>query len=669
MANNYVHTAGGVDSAILFVSNLANDRNSYYTFLSWPGEQPSPTPDDSFEYKTKIYDGMILGRRVTLRDFTLGVDKVIWSAGEVYDQYTDSAPTPQNTFVCVESDADYLVYRCLDNNNGSRSLVQPSGTSPYIFRTQEDGYTWKYLYTIPREDYARYATPEKMPVFNEPSVLPGAFDRAIEVVRVTHRGRGYNNHTNGEFPGANDIRIDGNDQAFGLANNAVPVTGYYNNCIIKITSGGGTGRYALITDYRVVDGTKRVLLDRPFGVLVGPGDRYEITPAISFVDQANTATTPCEARALVSTTSGNSIIHVEVLQPGGPYRNVTATVLADPSVGVRNQDRASVVPVISPKGGHGRDNRYDLDGSTVVVSSVLAGNTGPFIANNTFSTVGLIRDPLFNDVSMDIELGSLVGLFVPGEPVYRYKKLRLLGTCSIAANGLVTGSNTEFFTSLRRFDKIKITTGQQNVFGVVEEVIDNFTMNIATTSILDLQDCEAYYVEDVKFGEVVEVQNNELKLTNVLASGFTYSDMIYGERSFASASASQGASYVKIGTRPADEFNEFNQLTIIEGNLDTKFDFAQNESVSTTTGATGLVHSYRRREGPSLDELYLYSTRGDIITPTNITGTDTSSVFEATDKYVGDLVLDSGELIYSEQVDKIPRNNETSETFKLAIKF
>ncbi len=214
------------------------------------------------------------------------------------------------------------------------------------------------------------------------------------------------------------------------------------------------------------------------------------------------------------------------------------------------------------------------------------------------------------------------------------------------------------------------STSTQNVYGTVDEVFEEQRMKITTSNISSLEDCDISYIEEIKFADVVEINTNVLKLTNVLPSGYAFSDSIYGERSFATASASAASTgYLLIGDRPAEQFDEFNQLVTIEGNLDNKFNFIQDEPIETASNGTGRVHSYKRREGSSLDHLYLYKTRKNILTPGNIIGKDSEAVFEATDKYLGDLVTDRGELVYSEQADRVPRNDDTSETFKLAIKF
>ena len=42
---------------------------------------------------------------------------------------------------------NFNVYKCLDNNGGAASTVEPTGTSTSILSTG-DGYKWKYMYTL-----------------------------------------------------------------------------------------------------------------------------------------------------------------------------------------------------------------------------------------------------------------------------------------------------------------------------------------------------------------------------------------------------------------------------------------------------------------------------------------------------------------------------------------
>lgn len=64
-------------------------------------------------------------------------------------------------FYCITTDNN--VYKCIDNNKGAKSTVKPYATSTSTLRTQ-DGYLWKFMYTIPVSLVNRFMTTTDMPV-------------------------------------------------------------------------------------------------------------------------------------------------------------------------------------------------------------------------------------------------------------------------------------------------------------------------------------------------------------------------------------------------------------------------------------------------------------------------------------------------------------------------
>lgn len=62
---------------------------------------------------------------------------------------------------CMTS--DYHVYKCLNNNNGAPSTVRPYSTS-YQPITLSDGYTWKYMYTVPKAFINKFTSNTDIPV-------------------------------------------------------------------------------------------------------------------------------------------------------------------------------------------------------------------------------------------------------------------------------------------------------------------------------------------------------------------------------------------------------------------------------------------------------------------------------------------------------------------------
>jgi hypothetical protein len=133
----------------------------------------------------------------------------------VYDQYDpnyDSA-YPSATGATSLKDAQFYVlnsqfnvYKCLNNNNGGLSVNEPIGTD-YDEATYDDGYIWKYMYTIPLSSRNKFLTVDYMPV--QTSVTDVYYSNGqIGSVVVDNKGSGYLGNSavslnvNGSFIGA-----------------------------------------------------------------------------------------------------------------------------------------------------------------------------------------------------------------------------------------------------------------------------------------------------------------------------------------------------------------------------------------------------------------------------------------------------------------------------------
>ena len=95
-----------------------------------------------------------------------------------------------NFYVLTE---DYNVYKCLDNNNNSRSTSKPLGTSTSPI-TAADGYIWKFMYTVPINLRSKFLSEDQMPVV---SALSNQFysNGAMDSIIINNKGTGYTTAT------------------------------------------------------------------------------------------------------------------------------------------------------------------------------------------------------------------------------------------------------------------------------------------------------------------------------------------------------------------------------------------------------------------------------------------------------------------------------------------
>jgi len=295
-----------------FVAGVASSENSYYSFIGLPNpsdvqtnwDTDPPTPKDSFDQEMSYWDSMIAMKKVNNADIRQVVTKRQWKSGTKYDMYRHDYSRSNTSAISKATNLynasyyvineDYRVYMCLQNGtspeypNGQISLDQPTFTDlePRAAGTSNDGYVWKYLYTIKPNEIIKFETSDFIPVPQEwqnspenASVRENAIDGSIKIVTVTNSGVNVGaistSYTrvpiNGDGNGAeatvvvnNDLKIDsvtissqGSGYTYGtldLAAGGVPVasTEPEFNVIIPPSGGHGADIYRELGAYNVL---------------------------------------------------------------------------------------------------------------------------------------------------------------------------------------------------------------------------------------------------------------------------------------------------------------------------------------------------------------------------------------------------------------------------------
>jgi hypothetical protein len=146
------------------VSKL-NGLNEYslYCFISqvdpWTDDINPPIPTQDQKYLKSVAKNIFAMKKVTSNNISPVVERNDWITNFVYDYYRDDVDMftldPNGLLIkkfYVKNRYDQ-VFKCLWNNNGAVSVNEPSlqpgayGTNG-IFVGPDDGYKWKYLYTI-----------------------------------------------------------------------------------------------------------------------------------------------------------------------------------------------------------------------------------------------------------------------------------------------------------------------------------------------------------------------------------------------------------------------------------------------------------------------------------------------------------------------------------------
>jgi len=186
--------------------------NVYLTFgrtTAWPDDAVPPQANTSINTFYEVWDNMIGAKKVSGNDIRHVIPRFDWTANTVYAAYDDKADSKilksdTSKFYVVTD--DWNVYKCIANNYGANSTSKPTSISTITDVQSEDGYIWKYMYTVSAEEQLRFVTSDYIPVksltVNDGSlqwqVQNSAIQGGIHSIVLTNFGSGYT---------ANDITV------------------------------------------------------------------------------------------------------------------------------------------------------------------------------------------------------------------------------------------------------------------------------------------------------------------------------------------------------------------------------------------------------------------------------------------------------------------------------
>jgi hypothetical protein len=258
-----------LDNHRVFTASIFKDiisdqssANVYFTFgkkIPWANEASPDTANTSPAHQSEVWQSIIGFKRITGNDVQHCIPRYDWTANTVYTQYDqNSLVLGQDNVKFYAVNSDFNVYKCLYNNNGANSTVEPTATNPDNITQTADGYTWKFMYSIAGSEQIRFTTGAYIPVKTLASddgslqwdVQDGATDGAIYGIILTSGGANYSNNSN--------ISVTINGDGTGAAATAninltsglvhtITLSDYgtgYTNASVIISGGAGTGATA-----------------------------------------------------------------------------------------------------------------------------------------------------------------------------------------------------------------------------------------------------------------------------------------------------------------------------------------------------------------------------------------------------------------------------------------
>ena len=283
-----------INNAGNFLGDVNNSENSYYVFVglsnpsaaavrstvafgrnasnaAWNSDITRKKPIDNFNYSNHVKDTMIFGKKITSDNVRRVVRKVTWTKETRYDMYRhdyseSNLASNGKTARLYDSDfyvinKDFNVYVCISNGSsginttGNRSLNEPTltGLEPFTASgSSNDGYLWKYLFTVAPSDIIKFDATEYIPLPNDWSSSTDANianirdngnsdinNNQIKTIYVDKQGTGYKN----AGAGAQEFNIIGD----GSGGKAIVEVGTDTKISdVKVSVGGKGYTYGLV---------------------------------------------------------------------------------------------------------------------------------------------------------------------------------------------------------------------------------------------------------------------------------------------------------------------------------------------------------------------------------------------------------------------------------------
>jgi hypothetical protein len=215
-----------------FVKEVQLQKSNLYYYLgkasSWgvPDFPPESTTALTLSNDSSIRENMLYMNKIMPNDVSLCANRYDWVTGTTYARWDDTVAMEDLNFYVVNT--SFRVYKCLDNNGGVASTVEPSaGDGLEVFRAA-DGYVWKYMYSIPSFKQFKFTNSQYIPVQN--AISDSFYNRgAVEDIIINAPGSGYSSAS------ATTLSVSGDGSGAVL----IPVIDAAGSIIrVKIVSGG-----------------------------------------------------------------------------------------------------------------------------------------------------------------------------------------------------------------------------------------------------------------------------------------------------------------------------------------------------------------------------------------------------------------------------------------------
>ena len=410
-------------------SEIESKQARYYYYLgrtvnfTVEGEEPN----SSVDYESKVRNEMVLLKSLSAADIALVVPRNDWASGKIFNAYNVSVDEGVPNTYCMITETQN-VYKCLDNGGTANPSIYPPSTTDLDPQKLADGYTWKFMYNIPKALANKFLTGEFMPVT---TALRSRFfsNGSIDSISIEASGQGYTQGTttlivNGDgqdatmtpvIVGGQLVNVIITNAGFGYTNATITVNTSLSSSVafgaqasVNLSTGDFTSSQAVVEMLSVPGTIDRIVTN-------STGSGYPPGTTLSIEGDGTGATIDFVLGI------GGELTNIQMSNVGQNYTVANVIISQPPAPG---GIPAQLYANISPALGHGRDAVAELYATSIMFFGNLTRESyGGVKINNDYRQYGLIRNPrgltFGTNISDPISINSyaLIAQFLPGTTI------------------------------------------------------------------------------------------------------------------------------------------------------------------------------------------------------------------------------------------------------------
>lgn len=367
------------------------------------------TQKDKRDFERKV----VFGNKVDNNSARYMFYENSWTPNTVYDAFDDTKDISiSNSFVTVRgADDDYIVFKCIENNNNSPSTTSPQSviaqlaSSGYQSVETSDKYIWHYMFTVVASEANIYKTSNSLPLptnGGDANVIANAKECISQIIIEQTPANHFNQFV--FDTGINSSRVTVQTQAnlgqgrrsvtLGVQNNTVlsNINDFYKDMYLRASAGANAGKLFDIINTTSNSGTSEIIVtvesvdDLPV--------QCELVPKVIITSPELGGT---RARAYGIINRFGTLERVAYETKGTNYKFATAMIM-NPR-GLTDTSTTNLRVVVSPTGGHGSNPINELSMSRIAIVTNFVGESTTIPKSNFYTQVGLVKNPKFSKIT------------------------------------------------------------------------------------------------------------------------------------------------------------------------------------------------------------------------------------------------------------------------------